>query len=87
MEAYTSTQLTTQEAEEVRQAEALLKPADQSAQELTRLFQSGDNAALAAFPAKDVAALKAILRTLGARAPADRAGRAATRAKTRRRAG
>jgi len=46
-----------------------------------------ERATLAAFPAKDVAALKVILRTLGARAPADRAGRAAARAKSRRRAG
>jgi DNA-binding MarR family transcriptional regulator len=46
-----------------------------------------ERATLAAFPAKDVAALKVILRTLGARAPADRAGRASARAKSRRRAG
>jgi len=46
-----------------------------------------ERATLAVFPAKDVAALKAILRTLGARAPTDPAGRAATRAKSRRRAG
>ena len=46
-----------------------------------------ERATLAAFPAKDVAALKVILRTLGARAPADRAGRAAAPAKSRRRAG
>jgi len=46
-----------------------------------------ERATLAAFPAKDVAALKVILRTLGARAPTGRAGRAATRAKSRRSAG
>ena len=52
--AYTSTQLTAEEAEDVRQAEALLKPADQSAQELIRLFQAGDTAALNAFTAKQL---------------------------------
>jgi hypothetical protein len=45
-----------------------------------------ERATLAAFPAKDVAALKAILRTLGAHAPSDPADLAAARAKPRRRA-
>lgn len=46
-----------------------------------------ERATLAVFPAKDIAALKAILRTLGAHAPSDPAGRAAARAKSRRRPG
>ncbi|OGA81550.1 MAG: chemotaxis protein [Burkholderiales bacterium RIFCSPHIGHO2_01_FULL_63_240] len=52
--AYISTTLTPEEAAEVRQAEALLKPADQTAQELIRLFQAGDMAALSAFTAKQL---------------------------------
>jgi len=53
-QAYTGTTLTTEEADEVRQAEALLKPADQTAQELIRLFQSGDMASLDSFTAKQL---------------------------------
>jgi len=51
-QAYTGTTLTTEEAAEVRQAETLLKPADQSAQELIRLFQAGDMAGLNTFTAQ-----------------------------------
>ncbi len=52
--AYTSTQLTPEEAEDARQAEALLKPADLATQELLRLIQAGDQAALSAFTAKQL---------------------------------
>jgi len=50
--AYSSTQLTPEEAESARQAEALLAPADQVTQELPRLIQAGDQAALTAFTAQ-----------------------------------